>query len=260
MKKDLLMSVFSLLVATAVFAVPNAAAAPEGAGAVASAIAKAVANQKPDLTHLKQAVITSSAVAKNEIARMKEPNFSWAFQSLVKVMEAYQELRQVSPAAAVAVSAEVNAPFKAGWGETLTVTQLINRESIVLYGSLQDEFNAWGAQLAQDQAAALKSPAARAVLSRLASSRSYIAKAKDYNASFILQSLTGVMDAHNALRKNNPALAALLSQEINKPIKTGFGGADLVVSRFVNMESVNVYGSLQYELDAWAQAIEKDLK
>lgn len=260
MKKGLLMSVFSMLVATVVFAVPNAAPAPKGADSVASAIAKAVANQKPDLTQLKQAVITSSVLAKNEIARMKEPNFSWAFQSLVKVMEAYQELREISPAAAVAVSAEVNAPFKAGWGEKLTVTQLINRESIVLYGSLQDEFNAWGAQLEEDQATALKSPAVRRVLNYLAASREYINNAKEYDASFILQSLAAVMDTHNVLRKNNPALAALLSREINKPIKTGFGGADLVISRFIAMESINVYGSLQYEMDAWAQAIEKDLK
>ena len=160
----------------------------------------------------------------------------------------------------MAAAAEVNAPFKAGWGENLTVTQLINRESIVLYGSVQDEFNAWGAQLKQDQAAALKSPAARTVLSRLASSRKYISEAKDYNASFILQSLTQVMDAHNALRKDNPALAALLSREINKPIKTGYGKRNLVVSQFVAMESVNVYGSLQYELDAWARTIENDVK
>ena len=68
------------------------------------------------------------------------------------------------------------------------------------------------------------------------------------------------MDAHNALRKDNPALAALLSREINKPIKTGYGKRNLVVSQFVAMESVNVYGSLQYELDAWARTIENDVK
>lgn len=257
MKKGLILSVFAVMAASAVFAFPSA---PAENAALNAAVEKAVAAKKQDVAALQKALLTSSVLAKDEIARMKEPNFNWAFQSLTKVMDAYQALRKVSASAAVAASVEVNAPFKAGWGETLTVTQLINRESIVLYGSVQDEFNAWGAQLKQDQAAALKSPAARVVLSRLASSRKYIAEAKDYNASFILQSLTGVMDAHNALRKNNPALAALLSREINKPIKTGFGGADLVVSRFVAMESVNVYGSLQYELDAWAKSIEKDVK
>lgn len=257
MKKGLFLSIFAVLAASAVCAFPSA---PADNAALNAAVEKAVAAKKQDIASLQKAVLTSTVAAKNEIARMKEPNFNWAFQSLAKVMDAYQALRKVSASAAVAASVEVNAPFKAGWGETLTVTQLINRESIVLYGSVQDEFNAWGAQLKQDQAAALKSPAARVVLSRLASSRKYIAEAKDYNASFILQSLTGVMDAHNALRKNNPALAALLSREINKPIKTGFGGADLVVSRFVAMESVNVYGSLQYELDAWAKSIEKDVK
>ncbi len=260
MKKGIVFSVMAVLVASSVFAFPSAYFPAGETDTVNAALQKAVAAKKQDLRALEKAVLTSSVAAKDEIARMKEPKFNWVFQSLVKVMDAYQALRNVSVSAAQAAAVEVNAPFKTGWGETLTITQLINRESVVLQGSVQDDFNVWAAQLQKDESASLKSPAAQLVLSRLDTARQYIASAKEYNPSFILQTLASVMDEHNALRKINPALAALVSHEINKPIKTGYSKQNLVVSRFVAMESVNVYGSLQYELDAWAQNIERDVK
>lgn len=260
MKKGLILSVFAVLAAGSVFAFPSGYFPKGEVEAVNAAVEKAVAAKKQDIRALEKAVLTSSVAAKDEIARMKEPKFDWAFQSLVKVMEAYRALRNVSVAAAQSAAVEINAPFTTGWGETLTITQLINRESVVLFPSVQEDFNLWGAQLQQDEAGSVKSPAAQQVLNCLAQARQSIAAAKEYNPNFILQTLTYVMDSHNALRKNNPALAALLSREINKPMKTGYSKQKLVVSQFVSMESVNAYGSLQYELDSWAQALERDVK
>lgn len=262
MKKGLVLTVLSVLVGSAVcgaFPVEQVHS-PAGIDGVEVKVRQAAAARKDNIADLQKAVITASVQAKNDIARMKEPKFSWAFQSLLRVKEAHEALRKAAPSAAVFASVEINAPFKAGWGEKLTVTQLIQRESVVLYGSLQDEFNVWGTQLAQDIAVAVKTPGAQQVLTRLSASRRLIGNMKEYNANKILQSLTDLMDAHNSLRKDNPALASLLSQEINKPVQTGFGGSKLVVSRFVNMQSVNVYGALQYELDAWARAIDKDVE
>ncbi len=254
-----LLSVFSVGALSA-FPVVDARAAAKGADGLEAKIEKAVMARKKSVSELEQAVLGASVTAKNEIARLKEPNFSMALQSLVKVMDAHNDLRKVSASAAASASFEINAPFKAGWGETLTVAQFVNRESVVLPERMQAEFDAWAAQLAKDVSNALNAPAARETLDVLAQARKYIGNMKEYNGNHILQSLTSVMDAHNDLRKANPALAALVSREINKPIKTGFGGSDLVVSRFVHMESVMVYGNLQHELDSWAAAIERDLK
>lgn len=255
MKRALILTVLAVFAAGAAFAQSS-----DKVKGLDGKVKTAAATHKLNTAKLEKDLNGSLVTFRQEVANMKEAKFGMAFQSLVKVMDSYNDLRKVSPAAAAAAAFEINEPFKAGWGETLTVTQFINRESVVLFGKTQEEFDAFGYQLEKDLADLNNVAAARDVMGSLAQARRYISNMKQYNAGHILQSLVSVMDSHNDLRKANPALAKQVSKEINKPIVTGFGGNNLVVSRFVNMESVMVYGDTQQELDAWAQALEKDVK
>lgn len=255
MKRALILTVLAVFVSGAAFAQSS-----DKVKGLDGKVKRAAVSHKADADKLKKDLDGALVTFRREVANLKEPNFGMAFQSMLKVMDAYNDLRKVSPAAASAAAFEINEPFKAGWGETLTVTQFINRESVVLFGKTQEEFDAFGYQLEKDLSNLNNVSAAREVLGALAQARNYISNMKQYNAGHILQSLVSVMDSHNDLRKVNPALAKRVSKEINKPIAPGFGGSALVVSRFVNMECVMVYGDTQNELDAWASAIERDLK
>ena len=259
MKKVFLYTLLTVFCAGAVHAFPDAAAFPQVNG-LDGKIQKTKMERQQSVAVLQKQVLSATVSAKNEIARLQEPNFSMALQSIVKVMDAYNALRRVSASAAVATSFEINAPFKAGWGAQLKMAEFVLREDIVLPESMQVEFDAWAHQVLQDVASAANAPAAKETLERLTAARRTINTMKTYNAGYVLQSLAPVMDAHNALRKADPALAALVSREINKPITAGFGGNRVIVSRFVQMESVMVSGNLQYELDAWGAALERDLK
>lgn len=259
MKKVFLYTLLTVFCAGAVHAFPDAAAFPQVNG-LDGKIQKTKMERQQSVAVLQKHVLSATVSAKNEIARLQEPNFSMALQSIVKVMDAYNALRRVSASAAAATSFEINAPFKAGWGAQLKMAEFVLREDIVLPESMQVEFDAWAHQVLQDVASAANAPAAKETLERLTAARRTINTMKTYNAGYVLQSLAPVMDAHNALRKADPALAALVSREINKPITAGFGGNRVIVSRFVQMESVMVSGNLQYELDAWGAALERDLK
>lgn len=259
MKKVFLYTLLTVFCAGAVHAFPDAAAFPQVNG-LDGKIQKTKMERQQSVAVLQKQVLSATVSAKNEIARLQEPNFSMALQSIVKVMDAYNALRRVSASAAAATSFEINAPFKAGWGAQLKMAEFVLREDIVLPESMQVEFDAWAHQVLQDVASAANAPAAKETLERLSAARRTINTMKTYNAGYVLQSLAPVMDAHNALRKADPALAALVSREINKPITAGFGGNRVIVSRFVQMESVMVSGNLQYELDAWGAALERDLK
>ncbi len=259
MKKVFLYTLLTVFCAGAVHAFPDAAAFPQVNG-LDGKIQKTKMERQQSVAVLQKQVLSATVSAKNEIARLQEPNFSMALQSIVKVMDAYNALRRVSASAAAATSFEINAPFKAGWGAQLKMAEFVLREDIVLPESMQVEFDAWAHQVLQDVASAANAPAAKETLERLTAARRTINTMKTYNAGYVLQSLAPVMDAHNALRKADPALAALVSREINKPITAGFGGNRVIVSRFVQMESVMVSGNLQYELDAWGAALERDLK
>ena len=259
MKKVFLYTLLTVFCAGAVHAFPDAAAFPQVNG-LDGKIQKTKMERQQSVAVLQKQVLSATVSAKNEIARLQEPNFSMALQSIVIVMDAYNALRRVSASAAAATSFEINAPFKAGWGAQLKMAEFVLREDIVLPESMQVEFDAWAHQVLQDVASAANAPAAKETLERLTAARRTINTMKTYNAGYVLQSLAPVMDAHNALRKADPALAALVSREINKPITAGFGGNRVIVSRFVQMESVMVSGNLQYELDAWGAALERDLK
>lgn len=259
MKKVFLYTLLTVFCAGAVHAFPDAAAFPQVNG-LDGKIQKTKMERQQSVAVLQKQVLSATVSAKNEIARLQEPNFSMALQSIVKVMDTYNALRRVSASAAAATSFEINAPFKAGWGAQLKMAEFVLREDIVLPESMQVEFDAWAHQVLQDVASAANAPAAKETLERLTAARRTINTMKTYNAGYVLQSLAPVMDAHNALRKADPALAALVSREINKPITAGFGGNRVIVSRFVQMESVMVSGNLQYELDAWGAALERDLK
>ncbi len=259
MKKVFLYTLLTVFCAGAVHAFPDAAAFPQVNG-LDGKIQKTKMERQQSVAVLQKQVLSATVSAKNEIARLQEPNFSMALQSIVKVMDAYNALRRVSASAAAATSFEINAPFKAGWGAQLKMAEFVLREDIVLPESMQVEFDAWAHQVLQDVASAANAPAAKETLERLSAARRTINTMKTYNVGYVLQSLAPVMDAHNALRKADPALAALVSREINKPITAGFGGNRVIVSRFVQMESVMVSGNLQYELDAWGAALERDLK
>lgn len=259
MKKVFLYTLLTIFCVGAVNAFPGDVAFPQVNG-LDGKIQKTKMIRQQNVAALQKDVLSAAVSAKNEIARLQEPNFSLALQSIVKVMDAYNALRRVSASAAAATSFEINAPFKAGWGAQLKMAEFVLRESVVLPESMQGEFDAWANQVLQDVASAVNAPAARETLEKLSSARRTINTMKTYNAGYVLQALAPVMDAHNALRKADPALAALVSREINKPIKAGFGGNGVVISRFVQMESVVVSGNLQYELDAWGAAMERDLK
>ena len=259
MKKVFLYTLLTVFCAGAVHAFPDAAAFPQVNG-LDGKIQKTKMERQQSVAVLQKQVLSATVSAKNEIARLQEPNFSMALQSIVKVMDTYNALRRISASAAATTSFEINAPFKAGWGAQLKMAEFVLREDIVLPESMQVEFDAWAHQVLQDVASAANAPAAKETLERLTAARRTINTMKTYNAGYVLQSLAPVMDAHNALRKADPALAALVSREINKPITAGFGGNRVIVSRFVQMESVMVSGNLQYELDAWGAALERDLK
>ena len=259
MKKVFLYTLLTVFCAGSVHAFPAAAAFPQVNG-LDGKIQKTKMERQQSVAVLQKNVQRATVSAKNEMARLQEPNFSMALQSVVKVMDAYNALRQVSASAAAATSFEINAPFKAGWGVQLKMAEFVLRESIVLPESMQAEFDVWARQVLQDVANVANAPAAKETLEKLSAARHTIHTMKTYNAGYMLQSLAPVMDAHNALRKTDPALAALVSREINKPIDAGFGKSRVVVSRFVQMESVVVSGNLQYDFDAWGAALERDLK
>lgn len=259
MKKVFLYTLLTVFCSGALYALPGEAAFPQ-VERLDSKIQQTKMERQQNVAALKKDVLRATLSAKDEIARLQEPNFSMALQSIVKVMDAYNALRRVSVAAAAATSFEINAPFKAGWGARLKMAEFVLRESVVLPESMQGEFDAWAKQVLRDVANAANAPAAKDTLAKLSSARRTIYTMKSYNAGYMLQTLAPVMDAHNALRKADPALAALVSREINKPIKTGFCKRNVVISRFVQMESVSMPGKVQYEFDAWGAAIERDLK
>lgn len=258
MKRALFLTVLAVFVSGAAFA-----QASDKVKGLDSKVKRAAVSHKAATDKLKKDLNGALVTFRSEVANLKEPNFSMAFQSMLKVMDAYNDLRKVSPAAASASAFEINEPFKAGWGETLTVTQFINRESVVLGArslSMQDEFDAFGYQLEKDLSDLNNVPAAREVMGALTQARNYLARMKGFNASNTLQALASVMDSHNDLRKTNPALAERVSKEINKPITTGYN-VQLVPSSFVEDQAcILLSDSFQNEFYDWADFLRKTSK
>ena len=86
--------------------------------------------------------------------------------------------------------------------------------------------------------------------------RNMVKSSEELNSSFVLQSLLPVMDSFNQYIATIPALGSVMANELQQPLKAGWGGK-VVTSEFIKHHSSEVPASVQYELDTFADQLER---
>lgn len=180
--------------------------------------------------------------------------YSFMFQSMDSLRQAYMELRAFSAEAAVSLAPRLNEwVYVNGHQRGIRLVSYINMETCNLAPSEQEKFEAFGSALEADlrQAVALPDDFVQAV----ESFREDIGNSREMNVSWVLQSVMPLMDAFQKQVKEHPALGPVMAKEIQKPIQAGWGKW-VVPSQFIKDHSCEVW-PVQDELDAFAAQLEQ---
>lgn len=213
-----------------------------------------------------EAVVENLQNFREVTTKRKEFNGSFILQSMTGLMDSYIALANESESAAVALNEEINQPIKAGWGQTVTIPQLIrdNIQHVFPGTSTADDFDRFEFLLgkkAVSQAEKQINDKQTAVLNSLASFRGVTEKRKEFNGSYSLQDMMDLMDNYLALYQTSESEALALNKEINKPIKAGWGQT-VTIPQLIreNIQHVFAGSSTAYDLEFFADVLGKDVK
>ena len=82
------------------------------------------------------------------VSDSKELNSSWALQSMMPAMDAFNRYMKVNPKLGAAMAKEFQKPIPAGWGGTVVASQFIRDHACEVW-SMQDQLEAFAATLAR---------------------------------------------------------------------------------------------------------------
>lgn len=102
------------------------------------------------------AVLDELAAVRKTLAARTTFNGAFIIQDLTGLMDRYIALANVSEEAAVSLNGEINQPVEAGWGETVTIAQLVrdNSHYVMAGTSTADDFDRFESLLGKKTAAA----------------------------------------------------------------------------------------------------------
>ncbi len=179
-------------------------------------------------------------------------NYSFMFQSMDALRQAYMALRKASPDAAVAFAPRINElVYLNGHKRAIRLVSYINMETCNLAPSEQEKFDAFGRALAEDLRKAKPLPAD--FVGAVTSFREYVEDSREMNVSWVLQGLMPVMDIFNRTVQEQPDLAPVLAKEIQKPIQAGWGKW-VVTSQFITDHACEMW-TIQDDLEAFGNKL-----
>lgn len=229
-------------------------------------VAKAASDARDGIVKGKAIVLKSLQNFREVTEKRKEFNGSFTLQDMMDLMDNYLALYGKSASAALSLNDEINKPIKAGWGQTVTIPQLI-RDNIqhVFAGSTTAGDLEYFAELlgkkAAPQAEKQLSEKQAAVLESLKYFRKSTEARKEFNGSFTLQNMMDLMDNYLALYQKSESEALALNKEINKPIKAGWGQT-VTIPQLIrdNIQHVFAGSSTALDLEFFADLLIKDVK
>lgn len=116
---------FVMLLALTVLGLPAFAAKDTRNSALNREVARATLDSRDEIVKGKVAVLNSLKYFRKVTEEREEFNGSFTLQNMMDLMDNYLALYKKSEQAALVLNEEINKPIKAGWGQTVTIPQLI---------------------------------------------------------------------------------------------------------------------------------------
>ncbi len=177
-----------------------------------------------------------------KILSSKEYNTGFIFQGIANVMDAWNDAKKTEKAAGLAnIAAIINAPIPTGYSNSqFVMSDFINMESCVIASrspKFAQELEAFGEEVKAAAAKAGMTKEEEFVLGSLENFKRVAGNLKSYNANYLLQAVTGIMDSWNDAKKVLPKEKMVkLAKEIDQPVSTGFG-TKVIPSSFAYTEA-----------------------